>query len=368
MASVGGHWMSRLTRNSTPLQMTLLARSAHLAAKLFNFGLPEGFTSRWLLDRLFGSERQLCPLSIQPTREFCMALLAARVEWTLSRCVAHAGTSLLLNPLLATVRESLLRLLPRVLPRLRRVADEALLYRFVLDHGDFGMHNMTIARDEEGDPRITSVYDWEAGTIVPAILSEPKMVATADLVVDEVGEPSVSRRGDGESLQKMREYAEWSREYYRVRFSSVCFLLEAGRGLGGYLTAWKKCSDLGGRFYSPKLPNTGRRFEPAEMRDTSGSAWANATADETEPTRRLVWPSWGGGLRGGWRSWTASRRRAHERQKSVERREEEAEEALEEVESGERAPCTVVDGMHLDGQETLAGHARSPALARPGWR
>ncbi len=50
---------------------------------------------------------------------------------------------------------------------------EAALYRLVLDHGDFGIHNMSIATDAGGRPHITSLYDWETGCILPALLSDP---------------------------------------------------------------------------------------------------------------------------------------------------------------------------------------------------
>jgi hypothetical protein len=212
-----------------------LVRSARAAATLFKFPLPADFVSTWLLDRVFGSELDLCPLAIQPTREFCMALLAARIECAFRRCHRHFASRLdynSANALLSAARDSLLRLVPRVLPRTRKGLDEATLYHFVLDHGDFGIHNMTIAKDAQDNPNISSVYDWEAGTIVPALFSEPKMVVTADLVVDEDGEPSVSRWGDGDSMQKMAEYVTWSREYYKVSWGFRCGRCRAGADLG----------------------------------------------------------------------------------------------------------------------------------------
>lgn len=78
------------------------------------------------------------------------------------------------------------------------------------------MHNVTVAMDNKGKPSVTSVYDWEGGSIVPAILSEPKMVVTVDLVIDEKGEPSISRWGDGDTPSKMAEYRAWNAEYYNV--------------------------------------------------------------------------------------------------------------------------------------------------------
>lgn len=78
------------------------------------------------------------------------------------------------------------------------------------------MHNMTVAKDGKDQPRITSVYDWEGGSVVPAILSEPKMVTTVDLVINRAGEPSIKRWGDGDTPDKMTQYKSWTAEYYKV--------------------------------------------------------------------------------------------------------------------------------------------------------
>jgi hypothetical protein len=41
------------------------------------------------------------------------------------------------------------------------------LYRLVVEHGDFGIQNMSIVQHEnDEDPEITSLYDWESGPSV----------------------------------------------------------------------------------------------------------------------------------------------------------------------------------------------------------
>ena len=74
--------------------------------------------------------------------------------------------------------------------------DQTSLYRLVLDHGDFGIHNMSITIDKNGQPLMTSLYNWETGYIVPAILSDPLMAVTVDLVTDEITSPSITRLSD----------------------------------------------------------------------------------------------------------------------------------------------------------------------------
>ena len=149
-----------------------------------------------------------------------MALLTAKIEATLGiQSPLFAEVEKLIGntaSIFEATRRSLLLLVPKILPKSTKRLSEAELYRLVLDHGDFGMHNMTIWVDVEGQPHVTSVYDWEGGSIVPAILSEPKMVTTVDLVVDEKGEPSISRWGDGDTPANMAEYRSWTTEYYKV--------------------------------------------------------------------------------------------------------------------------------------------------------
>lgn len=55
---------------------------------------------------------------------------------------------------------SYIRLLRCILPV---DSDKASLYRLVLEHGDFGIHNMSITLDANSRPLVTFVYDWETG-------------------------------------------------------------------------------------------------------------------------------------------------------------------------------------------------------------
>ena len=61
------------------------------------------------------------------------------------------------GPVALKAKQSLLHLIPYMLPA--DADEEASLYRLVLDHGDFGIHNMSITVDATGRPCITSLYD-----------------------------------------------------------------------------------------------------------------------------------------------------------------------------------------------------------------
>jgi hypothetical protein len=159
------------------------------------------------------------PLSVEPTREYCISLMTAKIDATVgqrAREIDPLAGYHLMTPSLEKVHKALVRLVPLILPRSTFWLKESRLYRFVLDHGDFGVHNMTVAMDDGGQPKITSVYDWEGGRVVPAILCEPKMVTTVDLVIDEKGKPNISRWGDGDTPEKMAQYRKWTEEYYKV--------------------------------------------------------------------------------------------------------------------------------------------------------
>ena len=98
-------------------------------------------------------------------------------------------------------------------------SDHTNLYRLVLDHLDFGIHNMSISIDEKGQPLVTSLFDWETGCVVPAILSDPLMAVTVDLVTDENGSPSIIRVPSDTTPDNRTEYMTWATQYFKVRSS-----------------------------------------------------------------------------------------------------------------------------------------------------
>ncbi|KXT05085.1 hypothetical protein AC578_7553 [Pseudocercospora eumusae] len=103
-------------------------------------------------------------------------------------------------------------------------SSHACLYRLVLDHGDFGIHNMNI--DES--PRITSLFDWETGCIVPAILRDTNLsVAGAYRCC-----PALTRLTSKASKAERTWLASWTEHCHRVLFEQVPDhqrAIEAGR-------------------------------------------------------------------------------------------------------------------------------------------
>ena len=128
------------------------------------------------------------------------------------------------GPIAAAAKPSLLRLIPHILPR---DGDQASLYRLVLDHGDFGIHNMSITMDAQNQPLITSLYDWETGCIAPAILSDPSMGVIVDLITDENAAPSITRVDDDDTPGDRAMYMTWAKQYIEVRFCISSFSIKA---------------------------------------------------------------------------------------------------------------------------------------------
>jgi hypothetical protein len=122
-------------------------------------------------------------------------------------------------PLRRRQSKSLLQLIPHMTPL---DDDEKGLYRLVLEHCDFGIHNMSI----DGLPLVTSVYDsdWETGCIVPAKLSDPLMTMEVDLAINEDADPSFTRVSDDATPTDLEKYTTWAEQYFTVRTCLFLFL------------------------------------------------------------------------------------------------------------------------------------------------
>ncbi|KDR79794.1 hypothetical protein GALMADRAFT_241875 [Galerina marginata CBS 339.88] len=198
---------------------SLLVQAARIRASLFNFHLPLDFAAVWLRERLFEQKPKSLPVSVAPTREFCMALFTSKIEATIGNLgdmIGWEDDNNTVGPIAAAAKQSLLRVIPHIMPT---GSDEPSFYRLVLEHGDFGIHNLSITVAANGLPVVTSLYDWETGCIVPAILSDPLMAVTVDLVANENAAPSVTRVPDYATPDDHVEYITWSRQYFEALFN-----------------------------------------------------------------------------------------------------------------------------------------------------
>ncbi|SPQ25208.1 90fc60f7-ab2a-41f3-9cd9-02792d38161e [Thermothielavioides terrestris] len=193
-------------------------KAAHIRASLYKFHVPPSFASAWLRERLFEQKPESFPVPVAPTREFCVALFTSKIEATIKNVgdmIGWEDDHNTVGPVAAAAKQSLLRLIPHIIPT---GDDENLLYRFVIDHGDFGVHNISVTMDANNQPLATSLYDWETGCIVPAILSDPLMAVTVDLVTDEDAAPAVTRLSPVVAADELEEFATWSRLCFEALF------------------------------------------------------------------------------------------------------------------------------------------------------
>ncbi|KAG6017606.1 hypothetical protein E4U43_000739 [Claviceps pusilla] len=206
-------------RTLSPAQMsTLLGQAAHIRASLYNFQVPDAFASAWLHKRIFEQKPESFPIPVTPTRDFCVTLFTSKIQATIRNIgdmIGWESDNNKVGPVAAAAKQSLLRLIPHIIPAIN---DESILYRFVIDHGDFGVHNMSVAMDTNNQPLATSLYDWETGCIVPAILSDPLMAVTVDFVANGDALPAVTRLPRVMTVEDMEQMATWSKLYYNALF------------------------------------------------------------------------------------------------------------------------------------------------------
>ncbi|KAF4441810.1 3-hydroxybutyryl- dehydratase [Fusarium albosuccineum] len=168
--------------------------------RLMIFEMANGQSRLW--DKLDEQQKPVewmpkeLPLPISATRDFWLATFKAKVETMIKNegdIIGWPEDKETVGPRALAAKKSLLQLIPLILPE----GDEAVLYRPVLQHDDFGIHNMLNLVTESDQTRITSVFDWETGCIVPAVMSEITfMIVGCDLITDENGEPSVYVRSE----------------------------------------------------------------------------------------------------------------------------------------------------------------------------
>ncbi|OBT66610.1 hypothetical protein VE03_03960 [Pseudogymnoascus sp. 23342-1-I1] len=212
--------ISRLLYHRIPMQhVQLLTQSARIRASLFNFNVPVDFSAKWSLICLFEHKPKSLPIPIAPTREFCIALFTSKIEATIGKLddmIGWESDDETVGHRAVAAKQSLLRLIPHIMPE---DGDGHSLYRLVLEHGDFGIHKMSIMTETGGRPVVTSLYDWETGCIVPAILSDPLIaIVPVDLITDENAALSIVRVPDDTTAEEQEKYIAWSTEYFKVLF------------------------------------------------------------------------------------------------------------------------------------------------------
>ncbi|KAJ7459733.1 hypothetical protein FB451DRAFT_1141530 [Mycena latifolia] len=192
-------------------RLALLSQSARMRAALFCFDVPLNFIKSWLPQR--PPNPKVLP-NVEPTRNFAIHFLVSKVEEMIKNegdMIGWESDHNVVGPIAASAKQSLLRLIPLIFPV---EEDRGDLYRLVLEHGDFGIHNMTIV--DSDTPTVTSLYDWETGYIVPALLSDPQMSIGLDFDLNSDGCPILSGPIEGSTTEYLAEYEEYAKHYFKI--------------------------------------------------------------------------------------------------------------------------------------------------------
>ena len=203
-------------------QLILLDQLAHIRAALFCYELPPNFAAKYLRERIFEFKPESFAVPVALTREFWMHVLESKIQATIRNegdMIGWESDEETVGPIAFAAKQSLLRAIPHIMPAERM---DGSLYRLVLEHGDFGIHNASITKDANGEPLITSAYDWETATIAPALLSDPLVAVSVDLTTNERGEPCVTRIDENPTSMELEEYAGWARHYIKVNHPLNC--------------------------------------------------------------------------------------------------------------------------------------------------
>ncbi|UPL03666.1 hypothetical protein LCI18_014600 [Fusarium solani-melongenae] len=178
--------------------------------QLMVFDIPPGRSNVWW---------ELLLPEGKPTRDFWLTVFRRKIEATIRNegdMIGWEDDNNTVGTEALKAKQSLLRFLPHMLPS---EENEEYLYRMVLEHGDFGIHNMSITTEADmKHAHITSLYDWETGCVWPAMLADPEMALTVDLIVDEDGKPTIKRVWEEATPDQRNEFMNHAKNYIKVLY------------------------------------------------------------------------------------------------------------------------------------------------------
>ncbi|KAK4185042.1 hypothetical protein QBC35DRAFT_517184 [Podospora australis] len=133
-----------------------LEQLASIRAALFRYDPPQDFAAEYFLERLFKFKPDTLSMPVAPTREFWMYVLESKIKATIRSegdMIGWEDDNETVGPAALAAKQALLRAIPCILPVDTATVPGESLYRLVLEHGDFGIHNTSIATDADGKPQ-----------------------------------------------------------------------------------------------------------------------------------------------------------------------------------------------------------------------
>jgi hypothetical protein len=138
--------MSFATFNT--FQCGLLDQLALIRAALFRFDPPLEFTTRYLHERTFDFKPGSLSAPVASTREFFIHLLQDKIRATIKNqgdIIGWEDDEETAGSIALAAKESLLKAIPYITPPDASTSVTS-LYRLVLEHGDFGIHNLQLSK------------------------------------------------------------------------------------------------------------------------------------------------------------------------------------------------------------------------------
>ncbi|KAG8667814.1 hypothetical protein FPOAC2_13013 [Fusarium poae] len=197
----------------------LVSEAARIRASLFKYDPPKDFVSTYTLPRIFPFMPAKLPVQVELTREFWLAVFRSKLEATIKNegdMIGWEDDNNTVGEEAMKAKQSLLRFLPHMLPS---EEDDQYLYRMVLEHGDFGIHNMSITAEADmNHVHITSIYDWETGCIWPALLADPEMALAVDLIADDNAKPAIKRVWEEAAPEDLNDFTNHAKNYIETLY------------------------------------------------------------------------------------------------------------------------------------------------------
>lgn len=152
-----------------------------------------------------------------------MYVMTSKIEATIGQVgdmIGWEDDNETVGPIALAAKQSLLNAIPHIMPP---EGSSPYLYRFVLEHGDFGIHNATVKINSDGTPTATSIFDWETACIWPALLSDPELaVFPVDLQTNAEGSAAIARIPEAAQTTEVDLYQSWAQHYNDVSLLILC--------------------------------------------------------------------------------------------------------------------------------------------------
>jgi hypothetical protein len=202
-------------------QFIFLDQLTRIRPALFNYTPPYDFVVKYLHSSMFEFKPEHFTQTVSATRDFWIHVLKTRIEATIKGegdMIGWEDDEETNGPNAWRAKRTLQEVVPHLLPE----HNDGVLYRLMLEYGDFGIHNTSVTKDDQGNPSSPFLYDWETACIVPALLADPLVAADpVNLIAYSCAEPAASQAPESATATDPENFEAWSKCCFKVG----CFIM-----------------------------------------------------------------------------------------------------------------------------------------------